>query len=91
MFLGRKRVVRAGEAVRAGDEVTVASVASDVPDAVSVLARGKRWVAVDKPAGTPTIPDYGGASHALLTLAARAVGLEPSHVHATSPNSISAK
>lgn len=84
VFVGRKRVLRASEAVGAGDEVTVASAASDVPAAVSVLARGKRWVAVDKPAGTPTIPDHGGASHALLTLAARTVGLEPSHLHATS-------
>ena len=43
-----------------------------------MLARGERWVAVDKPAGVPTIPDQGGASHALLALAARALGLEPS-------------
>ncbi len=84
VFLGRKRVLVGGEAVRAGDEVTVASPAVGVPEGVRVLARGEGWVAVDKPAGIPTIPDHAGASHSLLALAARAVALEPSHLHATS-------
>jgi 23S rRNA-/tRNA-specific pseudouridylate synthase len=51
---------------------------------VEILARGEGWVAVDKPAGIPTIPDQRGASHALITLAGRAVGLDPARLHATS-------
>ncbi len=84
VFLGRKRVQSATEPVHPGDDVTIGSAVEDAPEDVRVLARGARWIAVDKPAGTPTIPDHGGASHALLTLAARAVGLDPSRLHATS-------
>jgi len=84
VFIGRRRAQTADEPVRAGDDVTVASAVEDAVDEVRVLARGTSWVAVDKPAGIPTIPDHGGASHALITLAARAVGLDPSRLHATS-------
>lgn len=84
VFIGRRRAQDAGDAVAVGDEVLVASAVEDVADEVRVLARGKRWVAVDKPAGTPTIPDHGGASHTLVALAARAVGLPPARLHATS-------
>jgi 23S rRNA-/tRNA-specific pseudouridylate synthase len=49
-----------------------------------ILARGTGWVAVDKPAGLPTIPDHAGASHALIALAARVIGVPVARLHATS-------
>jgi 23S rRNA pseudouridine1911/1915/1917 synthase len=83
VFVGRRRVLAGGEPVAVGDEVTIADIAPTHEDA-RILARGDGWVAVDKPAGLPTIPDQQGASHALLALAARALSLDPSRLHATS-------
>jgi 23S rRNA pseudouridine1911/1915/1917 synthase len=89
VFVGRRRALAPNEPVQVGDEVTVAegSAAGNVSEAgavATILARGDGWVAVDKPAGIPTIPDQGGASHALIALAARALSLEPAQLHATS-------
>jgi 23S rRNA pseudouridine1911/1915/1917 synthase len=85
VFVGRKRVVRDDEPVREGDIVEIAAVLSVEQRApITVLARTDDLVAVDKPAGIPTIPDHAGAAHALVTLAARALGLDASSLHATS-------
>jgi 23S rRNA-/tRNA-specific pseudouridylate synthase len=84
VFIGRRRAVAAGDGVAVGDEVSIASPAPGGDAVATVLARGDGWVAVDKPAGLPTIPDQGGASHALVALAARALSMEPSRLHATS-------
>ena len=84
VFVGRRRALAGTEAVVVGDEVTVADGESPTADGATILARGDGWVAVDKPAGLPTIPDQHGASHALLALAARALSLDPSHLHPTS-------
>jgi 23S rRNA-/tRNA-specific pseudouridylate synthase len=83
VFVGRRRVLAATEAVAVGDEVSIAGPAA-TREAVQVLARGDGWVAVDKPAGIPTIPDQEGAAHALITLAATALSVGPSRLHATS-------
>ena len=41
-------------------------------------------MAVDKPAGIPTIADHAGAAHSLQTLAARTLGVDPRRIHPTS-------
>jgi 23S rRNA-/tRNA-specific pseudouridylate synthase len=83
VFIGRKRALAESDGVAVGDEITIAEPAA-AHDAARILARGGGWVAVDKPAGLPTIPDQGGASHALVTLAARALALPAATLHATS-------
>ena len=84
VFIGRRRALAAVEPVVVGDEVTIAEPSAGAADVATILARGAGWIAVDKPAGLPTIPDQGGASHALVTLAARALSLPPASLHATS-------
>ncbi len=84
VFVGKRRALDAAEPVSAGDDVTIADASRAEAPAVRVLKRGKGWFAVDKPAGIATIPDHGGASNALLPLAARAVGLDAARLHATS-------
>jgi len=83
VFVGRHRVVRDDEAVLEGDVVEVAGP-QDGPGEARILADGGDVVAVEKPAGIPTIADHAGAAHALVTLAARALGVEASHLHPTS-------
>ena len=41
-------------------------------------------VAVDKPAGMPTIADHDGAAHALIAATARALEVDPGRLHPTS-------
>jgi 23S rRNA pseudouridine1911/1915/1917 synthase len=85
VFVGRKRVLRDDEPVREGDIVEIAAAVSvERRPPIAVLARTDDLVAVDKPAGIPTIPDHAGAAHALVTLAALSLGLDPSRLHATS-------
>jgi 23S rRNA pseudouridine1911/1915/1917 synthase len=83
VFVGRRRVLRADEAVREGDVVEVAAPREDQGD-VHVLVDGGDVVAVEKPAGIPTIADHGGAAHALVTIVARSLGVAPSELHPTS-------
>ncbi len=84
VFVGRRRVRRPDEAVGEGDVVEIASCPGRPLEGVSVLAHEGDVVAVDKPAGIPTIADHGGAAHALLTLVARALAVDPGSVHPTS-------
>jgi RluA family pseudouridine synthase len=84
VFVGRRRVRAADEPVSAGDEVVVAEAEKVAAESVQVLFKGRGWVAVDKPAGIPTIPDQGGAAHALVARAARTLSLDPSRLHPTS-------
>ncbi len=83
VFVGRRRVGAEDEAVVAGDEVTVGERTPEGA-AVTILKRGEGWVAVDKVAGLPTIPDQSGASHSLLALAAKALGVDSGRLHPTS-------
>lgn len=87
VFIGRRRVRVPTELARSGDELTIAPAraasASDEP-AIAILARAGDIVIVDKPAGIPTIPDHSGASHSLVALTARALGVDVSRVHPTS-------
>lgn len=82
VFVGRQRVTRADAPVRSGDVVRIAA-AERAPD-VPILWRESDLVAVDKPAGIPTVPDHRGASHALVTIVARAVGRPITDVRVTS-------
>jgi 23S rRNA-/tRNA-specific pseudouridylate synthase len=83
VFVGRKRVhdasiaLVAGDVVRVGDEMEEAAAAR-------ILHRGDGFVAADKPAGIPTLADQGGAAHAFVTGVARALGVTPDELHATS-------
>lgn len=72
VFRGKKRVARADERVSVGDEISIGSrkAAVDVP----ILFDRDGLVACLKPAGIPTVPDEGGAAHALVALVAKKIG-----------------
>jgi 23S rRNA pseudouridine1911/1915/1917 synthase len=85
VFLGRRRVRRDTEPVRPGDVVEVApplSRAGTPP--LLILQQTEDLVAVEKPAGIPTIADHGGSAHALASLLAGTLGVDPASLHATS-------
>lgn len=82
VFIGRRRA-RAGDLVDAGDEVLV-HARSSTPAAVTLLHQRGGVVAVDKPAGIPTIPDQRDAEGSLLHRVAHAVGMDPLELHPTS-------
>jgi 23S rRNA pseudouridine1911/1915/1917 synthase len=83
VFVGRRRARSAEETVVTGDVVSIARPVEIVPT-VDVLYSDDDVLAVDKPAGIPTIPDQSGASHSLLALAARAARLPEGELHPTS-------
>ena len=83
VFVGRRRALRADDAVHEGDVVEIAAPREAGAD-VHVLADAGDVIAVDKPAGIPTIADHGGAAHALVALVARRLGLDASRLHPTS-------
>jgi len=86
VFVGRRRSTRGDEPVRVGDEVRIAAprAVSAEDDEVRLLHRTRDWLALEKPAGIPTIPDHGGAKGSLLAHAARLAKMDPSAVHPTS-------
>ena len=84
MFVGLQRVRRADERVRPGDVLQVAPPRASEDGRVAILLHEGDLVAADKPAGIPTIPDHGGASHALLAVVARTLGIDASRLHPTS-------
>jgi 23S rRNA pseudouridine1911/1915/1917 synthase len=83
VFVGLRRVRRGDERVEDGDVVDVAPPVSPTGQA-RVLLQNEALVAMDKPAGMPTIADHGGAAHALLAQAALALGVSEEELHATS-------
>jgi 23S rRNA pseudouridine1911/1915/1917 synthase len=83
VFVGRRRVRSLQEIVVAGDVLDV-TPARDPVGRARVLLRSVDVVAVDKPAGVPTIADHGGGAHALVALVAEALGIDAARVHATS-------
>lgn len=82
VFIGRVRA-KGGEVVVAGTEVTLHDAREALAD-VRVLHREEAFVAVDKPAGIPTIADHGGQAHALVALVAKTLDVPESTVHPTS-------
>jgi 23S rRNA-/tRNA-specific pseudouridylate synthase len=83
VFVGRRRVTRADEPLAEGDVVDVAAP-REAPRAVRFVMHEDDLVAVDKPAGMPTIADHAGASHSLVHVAAKTLGIDPARLHATS-------
>ncbi|HEY5242853.1 MAG TPA: RluA family pseudouridine synthase [Polyangiaceae bacterium] len=84
VFIGLRRARRDDELVKAGDVVHVAAPLPDDERVATLLWNAEDFVAADKPAGIPTIPDHAGSAHALITAVAHALGVEPSRLHATS-------
>jgi 23S rRNA-/tRNA-specific pseudouridylate synthase len=83
VFVGRVRAKEAESPVRVGDVVTVGPI-QEAAESVAVLLDEGGLVAADKPAGMPTIPDQGGASHSLLAVLAKKLRCSPSALHPTS-------
>lgn len=93
VFLGKRRVARGGQPVRPGDVIRIGPAATpragrsarrDEPSRIDVLFERDGLVAVNKPAGLPTVPDRAGSSHALVTLTARAIGVKAGALRVTS-------
>jgi 23S rRNA pseudouridine1911/1915/1917 synthase len=84
VFVGRRRVRRDDQRVCDGDVVEIAPPRATADVALRVLAHTADLLAVDKPAGVPTIADHAGSAHALLALAARALEIPESALHPTS-------
>jgi 23S rRNA pseudouridine1911/1915/1917 synthase len=84
VFVALRRVRRDDERVRDGDVVEVAPPRPPRADGIRILVKTSDLVAVDKPAGVPTIPDHGGSAHALVALAATVLGIRESALHPTS-------
>ena len=61
VFVGPRRVRRADEAVRAGDVVSVGVPLANGEQLATLLRSAGDFVAADKPAGIPTIPDHAGS------------------------------
>jgi RluA family pseudouridine synthase len=83
VFVGRRRVRRDDEPVKEDDVVEVAAPRDASPE-VQVILREDDVVAVDKPAGMPTIADQDGAAHALVAATARALDVDSTRLHPTS-------
>ena len=83
VFIGKIRVKRADEKVRAGDRIEIAPPNEDHA-AIKVLFRGEGIVVIDKPAGISTIPDHAGSSESAIALAARATDTKVTDLHPTS-------
>jgi 23S rRNA pseudouridine1911/1915/1917 synthase len=83
VFVGRVRASDPGAPVTVGDVVTLGA-RRDAADSVALLADEDGIVAVDKPAGMPTIPDQGGSAHSLLVVLAKTLGCAPGDLHPTS-------
>lgn len=83
VFVGRRRVIRADERVREGDEVVIGPASARAREAAILFDRGG-LVACVKPAGIPTVPDHAGSSHALVATVARAVGARVEDLAVTS-------
>jgi 23S rRNA-/tRNA-specific pseudouridylate synthase len=83
VFVGRRRVRRADERLLLDDVVEIAA-RRETPPAPRILAQADDVVAVDKPAGMPTIGDHAGSVHALVAMTAGALGVDPARLHPTS-------
>jgi 23S rRNA pseudouridine1911/1915/1917 synthase len=87
VFVGRVRVRDEEAHVEVGDEVTFAERLREEEGRggpLRVLVDEEGLVAVDKPAGMPTIPDHGGAAHSLVAVLAKSLGCALADLHATS-------
>jgi 23S rRNA pseudouridine1911/1915/1917 synthase len=79
---GARTEAGAGARTGAGASAGAGAQAPGAPWAVIWERDG--MIACDKPAGIPTVPDHGGASHSLVALAAQLVGLRVGDMRVTS-------
>jgi 23S rRNA pseudouridine1911/1915/1917 synthase len=87
VFVGRARAKSAGQPVRVGDEVRIgagAGAGAGAGGGWAVIWERDGMIACNKPAGMPTVPDHGGASHSLVALAAKSIGVGVAHMRVTS-------
>jgi RluA family pseudouridine synthase len=87
VFVGRFRATDEAAPVEIGDDVTFTEASRAVEraePALRVLLDEEGLVAVDKPAGIPTVPDRAGASHSLLAVLAKTLRCSSAELHATS-------
>ncbi len=85
VFVGRRRVLDAGEAVAPGEEVCVYGGRPGAAAAgVELLGEGEGVVAAIKPAELSTIADQHGRAASLHDRLAAALGLRPADLHPTS-------
>jgi 23S rRNA pseudouridine1911/1915/1917 synthase len=84
VFVGSRRVLSDGERLRDGDVIEIAAPQVARVEPVRILAQTRDLVAVDKPAGVPTIADHAGAAHALIALVAQQLGVASAELHPTS-------
>jgi len=83
VFVGKKRVTSATQAVRIGDEVRIGKPGpKEAPAEVLWTCAG--LVACVKPAGIPTVPDHAGAAHALVARVSKALGVRGEALRVTS-------
>jgi 23S rRNA pseudouridine1911/1915/1917 synthase len=83
VFVGRKRALSVDVEVSPGDAITIGGVSPGRPD-IAILLQRDDLVACVKPAGIPTIPDLGGAAHALVARVAEMIGRDASELRVTS-------
>lgn len=85
VFVGKKRALKASDAVKPGDAVRVGPPVSKAAEtSIPVLFEGDGLVAFDKPAGLPTVPDHAGSAHALVGRVARMIGRPEAELRVTS-------
>jgi 23S rRNA pseudouridine1911/1915/1917 synthase len=83
VFVGRVRADDGAAMLEIGEVVTIAPSRPE-PAAVRVLADEEGIVAVEKPAGMPTIPDQEGSAHSLLVALATTLACDTRDLHPTS-------
>jgi 23S rRNA pseudouridine1911/1915/1917 synthase len=91
VFVGRARAKSSGQPVRVGDEVRIgagagarAGAGAGAAGVWAVIWERDGMIACNKPAGMPTVPDHGGASHSLVALVAKSIGVAVADMRVTS-------
>ena len=84
VFIGKKRATKPTDPVKPGDAVRVGPPVARDETTIPILFEGSGLVAVDKPAGLPTVPDHAGSAHALVGRVARMLGRPESDLRVTS-------
>jgi RluA family pseudouridine synthase len=83
VFVGGRRARDAAERLEPGDRVDIYAARKTAAE-LEVLYRSEGLAVVDKPAGIATEPERRGSNQTVVALAARALGLALSEVHALS-------
>ncbi len=88
VFVGKRRATTPSAPVSPGDVVRIgaprARSATEVSSELEILLHEGGLIAVNKPAGLPTVPDHAGSAHALVALAAKTLGMRADALRITS-------